>query len=42
LKDDITEILKDLKQKGIDLNNICEKEKLLEHETRCAWRYRIR
>ena len=42
LKDDITEILADLKSKGVDLSNICEKEKLLEHETRCAWRYRIR
>ena len=42
LKDDITEILADLKNKGVDLSNICEKEKLLEHETRCAWRYRIR
>ena len=42
LKDDITEILNTLKQQGIDLNNIREKEKHLEHETRCAWRYRIR
>ena len=42
LKDDITEILADLKNKGVDLSNICEREKLLEHETRCAWRYRIR
>ena len=42
LKDDITEILADLKSKGVDLSNICEREKLLEHETRCAWRYRIR
>lgn len=42
LKDDITEILTDLKSKGVDLSNICEKERLLEHETRCAWRYRIR
>lgn len=42
LKDDITEILETLKQQGIDLENICEKEKNLEHETRCAWRYRIR
>ncbi|MBQ2124067.1 MAG: hypothetical protein II200_08820, partial [Bacteroidaceae bacterium] len=42
LKDDITEILADLKSKGVDLSNICEREQLLEHETRCAWRYRIR
>lgn len=42
MKDDITEILDDLKQQGIDLNNIKEKEQTLEHETRCAWRYRIR
>lgn len=42
LKDDITEILENLKAQGLDLANICEKEKLLEHETRCAWRYRIR
>lgn len=42
LKDDITEILNDLKQKGIDLSNIREQEEVLAHETRCAWRYRIR
>ena len=42
LKDDITEILSDLKQKGVDITNLTDKEKLLEHETRCAWRYRIR
>lgn len=42
LKDDIQEILDTLKQQGVDLTNICEKEKHLEHETRCAWRYRIR
>lgn len=49
LKDDITEILDTIKQQGIDLNNLSEdincisdKEKHLEHETRCAWRYRIR
>lgn len=42
LKDDIQEILDTIKQQGIDLNNIREKEKHLEHETRCAWRYRIR
>ena len=49
LKDDITEILDTIKQQGIDLsalskdlNCINEKEKHLEHETRCAWRYRIR
>ena len=42
LKDDITEILDSLKQQGIDLNNIREKEELLAHETRCAWRYRLR
>lgn len=42
LKDDIQEILNNIKQQGIDLNNIHEKEKHLEHETRCAWRYRIR
>lgn len=49
LKDDITEILDTIKQQGVDLstlsediNCINEKEKHLEHETRCAWRYRIR
>lgn len=42
LKDDITEILNTLKEQGVDLDNIREKEKCLEHETRCAWRYRIR
>ena len=42
LKDDITEILTTLKQQGIDLQNIREKEAHLEKETRCAWRYRIR
>ena len=42
LKDDITIILNDLKEQGVNLKNICEKEKNLEHETRCAWRYRIR
>ena len=42
LKDDITEILNSLKKQGIDLKNIHEKEELLAHETRCAWRYRIR
>ena len=42
LKDDITEILDTLKQQGLDLQNISEKEAHLEKETRCAWRYRIR
>lgn len=42
LKDDIQEILDNIKQQGIDINNVKEKEKHLEHETRCAWRYRIR
>ena len=42
LKDDITEILNNLKEQGIELQNIHEKEELLAHETRCAWRYRIR
>ena len=42
LKDDITEILNTLKKQGIELKNIREKEELLAHETRCAWRYRIR
>lgn len=42
LKDDITEILNNLKKQGIELQNIHEKEELLAHETRCAWRYRIR
>ena len=42
LKDDITEILDNLKAQGIELHNIQEKEELLTHETRCAWRYRIR
>ena len=42
LKDDVTEILNTLKQQGIDLQNIREKEATLEKETRCAWRYRIR
>ena len=42
LKDDITEILNSLKEQGIELKNIHEKEELLAHETRCAWRYRIR
>lgn len=49
LKDDITEILNSLKAQGIDLTNVNErlsnielKENHLEHETRCAWRYRIR
>lgn len=42
LKDDIQEILNDLKAQGIDLDHIREREELLAHETRCAWRYRIR
>lgn len=42
MKDDITVILEDIKQHGVDLSNINEKEDHLEHETRCAWRYRIR
>jgi uncharacterized protein (UPF0335 family) len=42
LKDDITEILDTLKNQGVDLQNITEKEQTLEKETRCAWRYRIR
>ena len=42
LKDDITEILNNLKEQGIELQNIHQKEELLAHETRCAWRYRIR
>ena len=42
LKDDITENLNNLKEQGIELQNIHEKEELLAHETRCAWRYRIR
>ena len=42
LKDDITEILDTLKSQGVDLQNIQEKEAILEKETRCAWRYRIR
>ena len=42
LKDDITEILNSLKEQGVELQNIHEKEELLAHETRCAWRYRIR
>lgn len=42
MKDDITEILDNLKQQGIDLDTIKEREQHLEHETRCAWRYRIR
>jgi peptidoglycan hydrolase CwlO-like protein len=42
LKDDITEILDALEKQGIDLENIKEKEEVLENETRCAWRYRIR
>lgn len=42
MKDDITIMLDDIKQHGIDLANVHEKEKHLEHETRCAWRYRIR
>ena len=42
LKDDITEIINTLKDQGVDLQNIKAKEEHLEHETRCAWRYRIR
>ena len=42
LKDDITEIINTLKAQGVDLQNIKTKEEHLEHETRCAWRYRIR
>lgn len=49
LKDDITEILNKLKAQGVDLSNVNErldtienKENHLEHETRSAWRYRIR
>ena len=42
LKDDITEILDNIKEQGVDIHNIKEREKTLEHETRCAWRYRIR
>ena len=49
LKDDITEILNELKAQGVDLSNINERintienrEDHLEHETRSAWRYRIR
>ncbi len=42
LKDDITEILANIKQQGIDIDNLQAQENRLEHETRCAWRYRIR
>ncbi len=42
MKDDITIMLEDIKQHGVDLANVHEREKHLEHETRCAWRYRIR
>lgn len=42
MKDDITEILNTLKTQGIDINNLQAQENRLEHETRCAWRYRIR
>lgn len=42
MKDDITVILENIRQHGIDLANVREKEQHLEHETRCAWRYRIR
>ena len=42
LKDDITEILKRLKSGEEQLKITADKEKHLEHETRCAWRYRIR
>lgn len=42
MKDDITVMLEDIRQHGVDLANVHEKEKHLEHETRCAWRYRIR
>lgn len=42
LKDDTTIILKQLKEQGIDIQNIKDKEDLLEEKTRCSWRYRIR
>lgn len=42
LKDDITEIIDNLKQQGLNLKNLTKKEELLEQETCCAWRYRIR
>ena len=42
MKDDVTEILGKLKDQGIDIENLQAQENRLEHETRCAWRYRIR
>jgi FtsZ-binding cell division protein ZapB len=42
LKDDIQEILDGLKAQGLEIDNLTSREKTLEHETRCAWRYRIR
>lgn len=42
LKDDIQEILDSLKAQGLEIDNLTSREKTLEHETRCAWRYRIR
>lgn len=42
IKDDITVILDDIKQKGIDIQRLGGKQEHLEKETRCAWRYRIR
>ena len=42
IKDDITVILNDIKQKGIDIQRLGGKQEHLEKETRCAWRYRIR
>ena len=42
MKDDITEILDQIKAQGVDIDNLQDQENRLEHETRCAWRYRIR
>ena len=42
MKDDITEILAKIKSQGTDIDNLQAQENRLEHETRCAWRYRIR
>lgn len=42
IKDDITEILLSLKEQGIDLDKLKNREEFLEKQTCSAWRYRIR
>lgn len=42
MKDDIQEILNTINDHEKRITTTTEREKHLEHETRCAWRYRIR